>query len=168
MSNTIMWKLGLVAAVVAVSVWLFYPPRETISLGLDLQGGSHLVLQVETSAAVKSEVDLAINRIGQMLKEKGIPYSALTSATSGYGMDLLGTDPARSTDVREILSTNVPNWSVTPSGADWTIRVPEAIRQQIETTSVETTYSGALVWPACPRTHRAGIRTSMSFETPSP
>ena len=70
MSNSIMWKVGLIVGVIALSVWLFYPPKDTISLGLDLQGGSHLVLQVETSAAVKSEIDLAINRIGQMLKEK--------------------------------------------------------------------------------------------------
>ena len=56
MSNTIMWKLGLIVGVVALSVWLFYPPKETINLGLDLQGGSHLVLQVETSAADRKSV----------------------------------------------------------------------------------------------------------------
>jgi preprotein translocase subunit SecD len=139
MSNTIMWKLGLIVGVVGLSVWSFYPPKQTINLGLDLQGGSHLVLQVETSAAVKSEVDLAINRIGQMLKEKGIPYSAITSATAGFGLDLNGTDPARSTDVREILGTIVPNWTVSPSGADWSIRVPDAVRKQVEATSVDTT-----------------------------
>ncbi len=139
MSNTIMWKLGLIVGVVALSAWLIYPPKETISLGLDLQGGSHLVLQVETSAAVKSEVDLAINRIGQMLKEKSIPYSAISSATAGFGLEIQGTDPARSTDVREILDTIVPNWSVTPSGADWSVSVPDAIRQQVEAASVDTT-----------------------------
>src|SRR5258705_9442191 len=113
MSNTITWKLGLIAAAVGLSVYLFYPPKETINLGLDLQGGSHLVLQVETSAAVKSEIDLAINRIGQMLKEKAIPYSAIASSTDGLGMDLQGVDSARSADVREILDTIVPRWTVT-------------------------------------------------------
>jgi preprotein translocase subunit SecD len=139
MSNTIMWKLGVILGVVGLSVWSFYPPKQTINLGLDLQGGSHLVLQVETAAAVKSEVDLAINRVGQMLKEKGIPYGAIVSATSGFGLDLQGTDPARATDVREILDTIVPNWTVSPSGADWSIRVPDGVRRQIEATSVETT-----------------------------
>jgi preprotein translocase subunit SecD len=139
MSKTITWKLGLIAGAVALSVWLFYPPKENINLGLDLQGGSHLVLQVETSAAVKSEIDLAINRIGQRLKEKGIPYTAVASSAGGSGMDLQGTDPARATDVREILDTIVPRWTVTPSGADWSIRIPDAIRQQVEATSVDTT-----------------------------
>ena len=81
MSKSITWKLVLIGGVLALSVWLFYPPKEKINLGLDLQGGSHLVLQVETSAAVKSEIDLAINRIGQMMKEKSIPYSAIASST---------------------------------------------------------------------------------------
>src|SRR5258705_9149252 len=105
MSNTITWKLGLIAAAVGLSVYLFYPLNKTINLGLDLQGGSHLVLQVETSAAVKSEIDLAINRIGQMLKEKGIAFSAVNSAADGLGMDLVGIDPSRGTEVREILDT---------------------------------------------------------------
>jgi len=139
MSNTMMWKLGLIVGAVGLSVYLFYPPKETINLGLDLQGGSHLVLQVETSAAVKSEIDLAINRIGQMLKEKSIPYTAITSSADASGMDMQGVDSARSADVREILDTIVPRWNVTPSGADWSIRIPDAVKLQVEATSVETT-----------------------------
>ena len=139
MSKTITWKLALIAGAVALAVYLFYPPKETINLGLDLQGGSHLVLQVETSAAVKSEIDLAINRIGQMLKEKAIPYASIVSSTDGLGMDLKGVDTARGTDVREILDTIVPRWTVAPSGGDWSIRIPDAIRLQVEASSVETT-----------------------------
>jgi preprotein translocase subunit SecD len=139
MSNTMTWKLGLIAGAVGLSVYLFYPPKETINLGLDLQGGSHLVLQVETSAAVKSEIDLAINRIGQMLKEKSIPYASIVSSADALGMDIQGVDSARSADVREILDTIVPRWSVTPSAADWSIRIPDAIKQQVEATSVDTT-----------------------------
>jgi preprotein translocase subunit SecD len=139
MSNPITWKLGLIVGSIALAVWLFYPLKETISLGLDLQGGSHLVLQVETSAAVKSEIDLAINRIGQMLKEKGIAYTGLAPAADGLGMDLKGTDSARSTEVREILDTIVPRWNVAPSDDSLFIRIPDAIRQQVEATSVETT-----------------------------
>lgn len=139
MSKTMTWKLALIAGSVGLAVWMSYPLNEKINLGLDLQGGSHLVLQVETSAAVKSEIDLAINRIGQMLKEKGITYSTILSAANGSGLDLQGTDPARATDIKEILDTVVPRWSVSPSGADWTVRIPDSIRKQVEAMSVETT-----------------------------
>ncbi len=139
MPKAITWRLLLIGGAIAASVWLFYPPKDKINLGLDLQGGSHLVLQVETSAAVKSEIDLAINRIGQMMKEKGLPYSAITSAANGSGFDIQGTDSGRAADLREILDTIVPRWNVTPAGSDWAIRIPDSIRQQVEATSVDTT-----------------------------
>src|SRR6188474_2250197 len=102
MSKTMIWKLVLILGTVALSVLSFYPPKEKINLGLDLQGGSHLVLKVETSAAVQGEIDLAINRIGQQLKEQGITYEALNVAGS-EGLDLKGTDPSRDADVRSML-----------------------------------------------------------------
>jgi preprotein translocase subunit SecD len=139
MSKTITWKLILIAAVVGLSVWMFYPPKDTINLGLDLQGGSHLVLQVETSAAVKSEIDLAINRIGQMMTEKGIAYTSVTSVADGSGLDIHGVDSSHSTDMREIFDTVVPRWNISPSGADWSVRISDSIRQQVEAMSVDTT-----------------------------
>jgi preprotein translocase subunit SecD len=137
MSKTMTWKVALIVGAIALSVLSFYPPKEKINLGLDLQGGSHLVLQVETSAAVKSEIDLAINRIGQLLKEKGVSYTSI--AAEAGGIDLDGTDPSRDTDVREILDTLVPGWSVAPAAGNWTIRIPDKVKQQIEATSVDTT-----------------------------
>ena len=40
-------RLAIVAAVVLASIWYLYPPKKTINLGLDLQGGIHLVLGVD-------------------------------------------------------------------------------------------------------------------------
>jgi len=40
-------RVGLVVAVALGAVWYLYPPGQTINLGLDLQGGIHLVLGVE-------------------------------------------------------------------------------------------------------------------------
>ena len=39
-------RAGLVAVVVACSLWYLYPRRQTINLDLDLQGGIHLALGV--------------------------------------------------------------------------------------------------------------------------
>ena len=97
------------------------------------------MLQVETSAAVKSEIDLATNRIGQMMKEKGITFTAVTAAEDGSGINIQGADSARAAEIREILDTIVPRWSVTPLEAEWTIRIPDSIKQQVEATSVDTT-----------------------------
>jgi preprotein translocase subunit SecD len=139
MSSTMTWKLALIAGAVGLSIWLFYPPKEKINLGLDLQGGSHLVAQVDTSVAVKSEVDVAINRIGQMLKEKNISYTAIVPSTEGIGINISGVDTGSAKDVREILDTNVSRWTISNVGSDWSARMPDAIRQQVESSSIDTT-----------------------------
>lgn len=42
-------RIIFILAVIAIAVLYVYPPREKINLGLDLRGGMHLVLRVDTS-----------------------------------------------------------------------------------------------------------------------
>ncbi|MBU2591249.1 MAG: protein translocase subunit SecD [Nitrospinae bacterium] len=48
------WRIALIVLVVVGSLFLAYPLNEKINLGLDLQGGMHLVLEVEADKAVES------------------------------------------------------------------------------------------------------------------
>ncbi|HSQ78230.1 MAG TPA: protein translocase subunit SecD, partial [Nitrospirota bacterium] len=71
MKKSIQWRVGLIALSVVVALFLFLPSTPLtsklpewwhqsvpkISLGLDLRGGSHIVMQVETGKAVESSVD---------------------------------------------------------------------------------------------------------------
>ena len=50
-------RIGLVVAVVVASLWALYPPKKSINLGLDLQGGIHLVLGVDTNKAVQNQTE---------------------------------------------------------------------------------------------------------------
>src|SRR5437870_2168599 len=65
-------RFALVAAVVAVSIWYLYPPKKTINLGLDLQGGIHLMLGVEADKHVASQTDRAAEDLKSALERKGI------------------------------------------------------------------------------------------------
>ena len=65
-------RFALVAAVVAISIWYLYPPKNTINLGLDLQGGIHLVLGVEADKHVASQTDRAAEDLKGALERKGI------------------------------------------------------------------------------------------------
>jgi preprotein translocase subunit SecD len=76
-------RAALVAAVVAVSIWYLYPPRRTINLGLDLQGGIHLVLGVETDRAIASQTDRAAEDLRNALERKGIGVTRV--AREGVG-----------------------------------------------------------------------------------
>src|SRR5439155_26774939 len=64
--------ITVVAAVIVGSLSYLYPPKNTISLGLDLQGGIHLVLGVETDKAIASQTDRAAEDLKAALERKGI------------------------------------------------------------------------------------------------
>lgn len=74
MSSRLGLRTFVVLGVVAFSLWYTFPLKERISLGLDLQGGMHLILRVDTSQlspeALKQDVtgtaiEIVRNRIDQ-------------------------------------------------------------------------------------------------------
>ncbi|HET9567796.1 MAG TPA: protein translocase subunit SecD [Vicinamibacterales bacterium] len=75
------WRLGLIAIVIGLSVWAFYPPGSKVKLGLDLKGGVHLVLRVKTDDALKVETDTTVDRLRDTLTRAGVAFSKL-EATS--------------------------------------------------------------------------------------
>ena len=72
MPRRIWVRIALVAFVIVGSLWYLFPPKKTINLGLDLQGGIHLVLGVETEKAVASQTDRAAEDLKAALERKGI------------------------------------------------------------------------------------------------
>ncbi len=50
-------------------------PNEQIVLGLDLQGGSYLLLEVDTESVIKENLSSLVDEIRLMLRKKKIPYS---------------------------------------------------------------------------------------------
>ncbi|HSL49126.1 MAG TPA: protein translocase subunit SecD [Candidatus Deferrimicrobiaceae bacterium] len=65
-------RIALVVIVVAASLWYLYPPAKTINLGLDLQGGIHLVLGVDVDKAVEAQVERAGDTARAELEKRGI------------------------------------------------------------------------------------------------
>src|SRR6266481_3846435 len=52
--------------------------QENIHLGLDLKGGTHLILQVMVDEAVNSETERAVERLRDDLKTKGIQFTEVS------------------------------------------------------------------------------------------
>jgi preprotein translocase subunit SecD len=107
-------RLAIIAAVIAICLYLVYPLRETINLGLDLKGGIHLVMRVRTDDAVKAEQDLSAERIRSALGEKGLAPTRIE--VSGGGLLLVGIDPARAGEARELLRDQFPQYSAESAG----------------------------------------------------
>jgi preprotein translocase subunit SecD len=88
-------RLTLLALVVVVSVIFFIPsyqplyqalpdwlkmvmPNKGITLGLDLQGGIHLVMEVDEDRAVEIAVDRSVVSLQDLLVDKKIPVESVT------------------------------------------------------------------------------------------
>ncbi len=85
MEKSLIWKVVLIIAVVAVSVLMVIPPGERkpgeklmkINLGLDLKGGMHLVYEVMTDDAVRKQTDTNVLQLKNALKESSITFSSV-------------------------------------------------------------------------------------------
>jgi preprotein translocase subunit SecD len=72
MPRNLRTRAAIVLIVLIASAWALYPPKKTINLGLDLQGGIHLVLGVETDKHVASQTDRAAEDFKAALDRRGI------------------------------------------------------------------------------------------------
>ena len=72
MPRNLRTRAAIVLIVLIASAWALYPPKKSINLGLDLQGGIHLVLGVETDKHVASQTDRAAEDFKAALDRRGI------------------------------------------------------------------------------------------------
>jgi preprotein translocase subunit SecD len=77
MTRRLWLRIGLVAVVAAVAVFVLYPPKKTINLGLDLQGGIHLVLGVDIDKALQVQTERAGDTVRAALEKKGIGVKSI-------------------------------------------------------------------------------------------
>jgi len=70
MNKNFKWKVLLIVGIIAFSFWKLYPPQEKINLGLDLQGGMHLVMQVELDKIDKEAQKDAVNRAVKVIRNR--------------------------------------------------------------------------------------------------
>ncbi len=75
MKKNLKYRLLVVLAIVAASIYLFVPPSQKLYLGLDLRGGIHLVLQVMVHDAMLAEAEQVRDRIDGQLREKEVAFS---------------------------------------------------------------------------------------------
>src|ERR1700733_11106089 len=91
MTPNLKWKALFILAVILFCIYFLvgHPTFPTsvatikdnfarqIKLGLDLQGGTHLILQVQVQEAVAQETDQAVDRLIGQLRAKDIHYDEI-------------------------------------------------------------------------------------------
>ena len=73
-------RVLVIIGVIALSLWMIHPVRESLKLGLDLNGGVQLVLRVKTDEALLLQTQAAAERMRTVLTEGRIPFSSVDVA----------------------------------------------------------------------------------------
>ncbi len=115
MKKDLRWKSILVLAVIVLAAVLAYPPGEKIHLGLDLEGGMHLVLEVITDDALSIETGQEILRLEDQLKRKNLTYTTVSKdGISQFSILEINLD--QENEIRDLLDEFFKDWDYTIVG----------------------------------------------------
>jgi preprotein translocase subunit SecD len=159
MNPNLKWKAIFILAVILFCIYflLGYPTFPTsvaqakdnfsrqIKLGLDLQGGTHLILQVQVQEAIAQETDSTVDRLTTTLRNKNIHYEEVRRVDDTHIL-VRGIDPSQLSEFRDIVSTQYNNvWDLSAaagetSGYTLTFRpgAVAALQESTMTQSLET------------------------------
>jgi preprotein translocase subunit SecD len=141
MQRKLMWRWVLIGVVTAAAVYFMVPPDKRIHLGLDLKGGIHLVLRVNTIDAVRAEVDDAMERVRADLAAKGVANPELVRLPEGNGFRLKVPPSTDSAILDKIVDDRLAEFNVSRGAETVATLRPEvtrnikdmAVRQALET-----------------------------------
>src|SRR5277367_1680461 len=89
-----------------------------IKLGLDLQGGTHLILQVQVQEAIAQETDQTVDRISTTLREKGIRYDEVRRVDDTH-LIVRNIPPDQVSQFRDIIHDQYEGvWELSPAPGD--------------------------------------------------
>src|SRR6202034_670413 len=159
MNKNLLWKMVAIVGILLFFVFgIFGIPQNfsrkgllasitrNIHLGLDVSGGTHLILQVQVNDAVNVDSDNAVEVLKQQLNKKKINFASVDKPDSTNSPDhivLKGVPPASRTDLLSIVQDHLPEYDIN-SGADNTCNITmkpslltelkdKAVTQAIET-----------------------------------
>jgi preprotein translocase subunit SecD len=116
------WKVTVILGICALGVLLTLPnlfsrqeldrlpdwlPHEQINLGLDLQGGSHLLLELDLHAIVEERLNTLVDDVRGVLRPARIGYRGL--GVRGQAVTMVLTDPAQTEQAVGLLKGLNPN-----------------------------------------------------------
>ena len=158
MNQNLRWKLLAIFAIFVIFFTLgVYPvlaPRyhlplpgwlsaKQLKLGLDLKGGVHLVLRVQTEQAIQAATTTTAEQIREELKTANVPVGAINT-TSSTGFHVEGVPQDRDADFRRIADTQAgTNYDRQPGVAgayDFTMKpnIAKDLREQAVVQALDT------------------------------
>ena len=93
------------------SPWNKYMPKEKIHLGLDLQGGMHLVLEIDTDKALEAMMERTSNDLKESLMDNKVRFRNLEKA-KGATISMELTDSEGKTALENVLRDKYPDLEI--------------------------------------------------------
>ncbi len=118
--------------------------RNGIHLGLDLKGGTHLILQVQVADAINVDSDSAIETLKDGLRKAKINYSDITKPDpTNHPEQVLIKGVPSTADVRSLVDSRLPDYeSASGPNQTWTVAMkPTAVKATADhavTQAIET------------------------------
>jgi preprotein translocase subunit SecD len=160
MKNTSLWiRTGIIVAITLVGVYLVFGPRHAptaadftwqgiknnlannINLGLDLKGGSHLVMRVKTDDYLRTLTEGDEQAALNAAKEAQLPVtgSSHVAGNGQYSVTLETSDPGQGDAIVEAVRKKVDfgQWSESRSGNSITWSLPSNVQTTLKNQAVE-------------------------------
>src|SRR5712692_7982092 len=153
MNKNLGWKLIVITGTLLVFVYgIFGVPggvsgsallaslQKRINLGLDLKGGTHLILQVQVADAVNVDSDNAVEILKAGMRTAKINYAEVTkpdAANHPEQIVIKGVPPESSSDLRTLVQDKLSEYDAT-SGANntWTVTMRPTALNDLEKNAV--------------------------------
>jgi len=146
MKKSIFWRFAVIAITLSIAIIYFLPntplfasmpewwkktmPSKGIVLGLDLQGGLHLVFEVQSERAV----EITTERVAQSIKEL-LTKKNLTAEVKSEKL-LIMVSPATN-EIREVIEKNFPKLVFTQTAGGGSYRLSDTEAKAISENAVE-------------------------------
>ncbi len=135
MAKNLRWKLLTILVVLGLSAWAFTPPQDKVRLGLDLKGGVHLVMRVQTDDALRVETETTADRLRETLRTQQIAVGGVTVASPSE-FRVTGVPTAQDGQFRQALVDVDLTYDRAQSGTDYTFQMKPVIVNQLREETV--------------------------------
>lgn len=159
MNKNLLWKLAIIAGTTLFFLFgIFGIPKslsgkglldalaDHIHLGLDLKGGTHLILQVQVNDAVNVDAQNAIEVLKEQLRSRKIDFSDISQPDPQNNPDrivLKGIQPSAREDLINIVRDRLPEYDITGGGENtWSMSMKPSsltdLKNRAVTQAIET------------------------------
>src|SRR5882724_6409592 len=153
MKKDYLWKLGLILGILLFFLFGIFGVPESfsregilasmakrINLGLDLRGGTHLILQVKVNDAVNVDAQNTMEVLKEQLRTRKIDYADIVQTDQQNNPDhvtLKGVQAGARSDLMTIVQDHLPQYDLT-SGADnsWNLAMKPSLLADLKNKAV--------------------------------